>query len=113
MPSTEKQTEIIDQVVKYAKTAILAKKNPTANNPVQFCFVSGAGGVGKTVVAAKIAAQVRANGGLVVGCAATALAATIYKDNFYTAHSLFKYPVDEDEADEGKNISRIPFLYSY
>src|SRR3546814_16233614 len=45
----------------------------------------------------RIVAEVRAQGGLALVCAATGLAATLYEGGT-TAHSLFKIPI-EDEAD--------------
>ena len=47
-----------------------------------------------------IAAYARSKNEIVMGCASTALAASIYKDNFYTAHALFKIPVVEDEEED-------------
>ena len=51
----------------------------------------------------KILAWARSRDKLCLGCASTGLAATIY-ENFNTAHSLFKYPVVEDEDRDEANI---------
>ena len=59
-------------------------------------FIQGMGGSGKSALCKKILAWARSKEKLCLGCASTGLAATIY-ENFNTAHSLFKYPVIEDE----------------
>lgn len=56
-------------------------------------------GCGKTVLARKIMAYARSKGYLAYGCASTALAAASLNDNWHTAHSLFKFPVEEDIDD--------------
>ena len=65
--------------------------------------LQGMGGSGKSTLCKKITAYLRSKGHIVVGCAATALAATVY-DDFYTAHSLFKFPVEEDSEDSAPNM---------
>ena len=65
-------------------------------------FMQGIGGAGKTTLAKKILAYARSKGLVAVGCASTGLAATIYED-FSTAHSLFCFPViDEEDKDESE-----------
>ena len=59
-------------------------------------FVQGMGGSGKSTLCKKILAYARSRGKICLGCASTGLAATIY-DDFFTAHSLFHFPVVEDE----------------
>jgi hypothetical protein len=61
------------------------------------------GGSGKSTLCKKIQAYVRSQGHIVLGCAATALAATVY-DDFYTAHALFKFPVEDDTDDPNPNV---------
>jgi hypothetical protein len=62
-------------------------------------LLQGEGGSGKSTMAKIIIAFARSLQKIVLGCASTALAASIY-ENFYTAHSLFKIPVvDEKEED--------------
>ena len=64
--------------------------------------MQGVGGAGKSTLANKIMAYARSQGLIAVGCASTGLAATIY-DDFSTAHSLFCYPVvEDDEKDESE-----------
>ena len=57
---------------------------------------------GKTTLAKKLMAYTRAQGKIALGSASTALAATLYKD-FETTHSLFKFPVVE-EQDKDPNL---------
>ena len=63
----------------------------------KFHFIQGKAGVGKTEFAKKLIEYCWKKGGISLGCAATALAATIYSEyDFETTHSLFKIPVDTD-----------------
>ena len=57
---------------------------------------------GKTTLARKIMASTRMSNLIALGSASTALAATLYND-FETTHSLFKFPVVEDE-DKDPNV---------
>jgi hypothetical protein len=76
------------------------------NNINKIYIIQGQGGSGKTATAQLITAYARSLGFLVVGCASTAFAASIYKD-FHTAHSLFEIPVIEDtESFEQENDFR-------
>jgi hypothetical protein len=61
-------------------------------------ILQGEGGSGKSTMAKIIAAYARSKNKIVMGCASTALAASIY-ENFYTAHSLFKIPVIKDDEE--------------
>ena len=61
-------------------------------------ILQGEGGSGKSTMAKIILAFARSLNKIVLGCASTALAASIY-DDFYTAHSLFKIPVVEQEEE--------------
>jgi hypothetical protein len=60
-------------------------------------FIGGPGGTGKSALFKKLHAACRMNGLLISICAATSLAALLY-EGATTAHSLFRYPV-EDETD--------------
>ena len=63
----------------------------------KFHFIQGKAGFGKTEFAKKLIEYCWKKGGISLGCAATALAATIYSEyDFETTHSLFKIPVDTD-----------------
>ena len=70
----------------------------------KFHFIQGKAGVGKTEFAKKLMCYCFSIGGIALGCAATALAATIYIDyGFETTHSLFKIPVNSDnDKDENE-----------
>jgi energy-coupling factor transporter ATP-binding protein EcfA2 len=61
-------------------------------------ILQGEGGSGKSTMAKIIAAYARSKKLIVMGCASTALAASIY-ENFYTAHSLFKIPLLKNEEE--------------
>ena len=63
----------------------------------KFHFIGGPGGTGKSALFKKLHAACRMNGLLISICAATSLAALLY-EGATTAHSLFRYPV-EDETD--------------
>jgi hypothetical protein len=86
-PPTDEQLYLINDI-KYC----------LANNINKIYVVQGQGGSGKTATAQLITAYARSLGYLVVGCASTAFAASIYKD-FYTAHGLFEIPVIEDNEE--------------
>ena len=87
----------------------------------KFHFIQGKAGVGKTQFAKKLIEYCWDNDGIAIGCAATALAATIYSEyDFETTHSLFKIPVDTDndkdedefncQLDNGKHQERNELL---
>ena len=67
-------------------------------------FIDGPGGTGKTTVIKKIIAKARAQGKIVKICASITLAATLY-ENATTAHSLFKYPVEDDNNKDSEEPS--------
>jgi hypothetical protein len=104
-PPTEEQWYLINDV-----------KHCLQTNTNKIYIVQGQGGSGKTSTAQIIAAYTRSLGYLVVGCASTAFAASIYKD-FHTAHGLFEIPViDDSEAFEQENdfrcnLDRRPQIY--
>ena len=68
------------------------------SNAPQF-FVDAAQGRGKTTLAKRIVARMRAKGAVVLIAATTGLAALNY-EGASTAHSLFKIPVPEGKDDE-------------
>jgi hypothetical protein len=100
-PSSLEQIAIIDHIM------TTLHNNCRENNLI---FVQGKGGSGKTALAKKAEALVRSEGHIVLGCASTALASTNY-DDFYTAHSLVKYPVQENEDDSGPDLKCNLFAY--
>jgi hypothetical protein len=74
----------------------------------QFHFIGGPGGTGKSTLFRKLHAACRSMGLLISICAATSLAALLFK-GATTAHALFGYPV-EDEADiDDQNLAECNF----
>jgi hypothetical protein len=65
-------------------------------------MVLGPAGTGKTALMKKLQARCRSQGILIQCCASTTLAA-LMTDGGKTAHSLFKYPVSEDEEEIDEN----------
>lgn len=61
-----------------------------------FHFISGPGGTGKSCLFKKLHSACRSHGILISLCASTSLAALIFK-GASTAHSLFGYPVEDEE----------------
>ena len=62
----------------------------------RFHFIGGPGGTGKSALFKKLHAACRSLGLLITICAATTLAALLF-DGAVTAHSLFDYPVEDEE----------------
>jgi len=91
-PNTQEQQNILDEIC-----------NDINQQATSLYFIQGMGGSGKSALCKKILAWSRSRDKLCLGCASTGLAATIY-ENFNTAHSLFKYPVVEDEDRDEANI---------
>jgi len=88
VPNTEEQEAIFHEII----TASNRKES-------KIFYIQGQAGSGKSTLAKKIMAYCRSQGKLCAGCASTGLAATIY-EGFETAHSLFKFPVIEDDERE-------------
>jgi len=87
-PNTSEQNEIFHDIV----TAVIQKST-------KIFYIQGQAGSGKSTLAKKIISYCRSQGKLCAGCASTGLAATLY-EGFETAHSLFKFPVVEDDERE-------------
>ena len=85
-PNNVDQQNILDSILEAVRTE---RKN--------FFFIDGPGGTGKTTIVKKIICKLRSEGKIVQVCASTTLAATLY-ENATTAHSLFKFPVEDDEC---------------
>ena len=85
VPNTVEQQEIFDEII-----------NAVENKLTKIYYIQGQAGSGKTMLAKKIMAYCRSQQKLCTGCASTGLAATLY-EGFETAHSLFKFPVIEDD----------------
>ena len=72
--------------------------NSIEKNISKIYFLAGSAGTGKSTMMKKIIYKARSQNKIVLGCAATALAAQVY-ENFDTFHGLFKYPVVEEMED--------------
>ena len=90
-PNNQEQQQIFDEL-----TSSIDKFLAEGGKENVFNFISGPGGTGKTDLFKKLQAWCRAEGILINCCAATTLAALLF-DGATTAHSLFKYPVVEDQ----------------
>jgi RecG-like helicase len=75
--------------------AVAACESPTEEN--RYIMGAGVAGSGKTVLMNLLAAEFRSRGEIVKICASTTLAADLYK-NGLTAHTLFNFPVEDDDA---------------
>jgi len=83
-PNNEQQDRIFEMVTE-----------AIARDETLIVFLNGVGGSGKTTLVKKLMAFTRSLGKIALGCASTGLAATNFED-FFTAHALFKYPVNDD-----------------
>jgi len=88
VPNTNEQKLIFDDIVDAVKRKL-----------TRIYYIQGQAGSGKSTLAKKIMSFCRSEGKLCAGCASTGLAATIY-EGFETAHSLFKFPVVEEDERE-------------
>jgi hypothetical protein len=84
-----------DTIVNTIDAFVLTEGNQHPSAASQCIFLSGVGGTGKTALFRKLHAYCRSKGLLIQICAATTLAALLFKGGS-TAHSLFKYPVVDD-----------------
>ena len=71
----------------------------------QYHFIGGPGGTGKSALIRKLHAACQSEGLLIAICAATTLAALSF-DGAVTAHSLFGYPVEDEEDVDDLNPTR-------
>jgi len=88
IPNTYEQQQIFDEIANACQLQL-----------TKIFYIQGQAGSGKSTLAKKIMAYCRSKGKLCAGCASTGLAATLY-DGFETAHSLFKFPVIEEDERE-------------
>jgi len=88
VPNTNEQQEILNDIV-----------HAVEHQQTKIYYVQGQAGSGKSTLAKKIMAYCRSINKLCAGCASTGLAATLY-EGFETAHSLFKFPVVEEDERE-------------
>jgi len=73
-----------------------------------FHFIGGPGGTGKSALFKKLHAACRANGLLIAICACTSLAALLF-EGATTAHSLFGYPVEDEDDIDDQNLATCNF----
>ena len=88
MPNTAEQQDILNDII------LAVQQQQT-----KMFYIQGQAGSGKSTLAKMIIAYCRSQNKLWAGCASTGLAATLY-EGFETAHSLFKFPVIEDDERE-------------
>lgn len=93
-PNNEEQQHAFDTIMESVMQFKRADRDSLSHH--QFHFISGPGGTGKSALFSKLHAACRAEGILISICAATTLAALLF-NGATTAHSLFGYPVIEDE----------------
>ena len=74
----------------------------------EFHFIGGPGGTGKSALFKKLHAACRKNGILITICAQSSLAALTF-DGATTAHSLFSYPVEDEDDIDDQNLPRCNF----
>jgi uncharacterized protein YacL (UPF0231 family) len=74
----------------------------------EFHFVGGPGGTGKSALFKKLHAACRTQGILITICAQSSLAALNY-DGATTAHSLFSYPVEDEDDIDDQNLPECNF----
>ena len=74
----------------------------------EFHFIGGPGGTGKSALFKKLHAACRKNGILITICAQSSLAALMF-DGATTAHSLFSYPVEDEDDIDDQNLPRCNF----
>jgi len=92
-PNTPEQQAIFSEIV-----------DDIEHNRTNLYFIQGMGGSGKSALCKKLLAWARSKNKICLGCASTGLAATTY-ENFNTAHSLFKYPVVEEEDRDEASVT--------
>ena len=89
-PNNQDQQRVFDAIL---EAAHVVRKT--------FFFIDGPGGTGKTTIIKKVITKLRSEGKVVQVCASTTLAATLY-ENATTAHSLFKYPVEDEHSKDSE-----------
>jgi len=97
-PNNPEQQAIFDEITESIDQFVSADAKDNV-----FYFISGPGGTGKTDLFKKLQAWCRSQGILINCCAATTLAALLFQ-GATTAHSLFCYPVVEEEDIDPEQI---------
>jgi len=104
-PNTAEMDPIYNSVVE-------AMDNQRSNDPVRIIAIDAMGGSGKTTFAKKIFYRAHSKNKIVLGAAATGLAAQVYEElEFETVHTRYGVPVMEDE-EEYDNINNIECMYN-
>jgi energy-coupling factor transporter ATP-binding protein EcfA2 len=89
-PLNQQQQDAFNQIVH-----LFHNNQDNANGTV--FLIQGQAGSGKSTFAKALTYYCRGNSGIVLGCASTGLAASVYQDmGFDTAHGLFSIPVIDD-----------------
>jgi hypothetical protein len=106
IPNNDEQQEAFDDIMESIRAFRTSNQDDLQCH--QFHFIGGPGGTGKSALFRKLHAACRSMGLLISICAATSLAALLFK-GANTAHALFGYPV-EDKADiDDQNLAECKF----
>jgi Mrp family chromosome partitioning ATPase len=99
VPNNAKQQVAFDTIMESIDNSMVEAGRDDMTAHI-FHIITGPGGTGKSALFRKLHAACRSKGLLISICAATGLAALLF-DGATTAHSLFNYPVvEEDDVDD-------------
>lgn len=102
--ATQPNTEEMDPVYQLITDAV---DNQRGTDEVKYFIIDSTGGSGKTTFAKKVYHYVHTKRKIVLGAAATGLAAQVYGSlDFETVHSLFSVPIIEND-EEYDNIEEV------
>ncbi len=94
VPNNPKQQLAFDTIMESINHMVEAGQDKMTSHVCH--IITGSGGTGKTPLFRKLHAACQAKGLLISICAATGLGALLF-DGATTAHSLFNYPVEEED----------------
>jgi hypothetical protein len=105
-PNNHRQQMGFDSIME----SILNFNNANRDDMTQhkFHFIGGPGGTGKSALFKKLHAACRKHGILITICAQSSLAALTF-DGATTAHSLFLYPVEDENDIDDQNLPTCNF----